>query len=70
MILFCVVTRYFNFKLRKALEEQAEVYSLIDGLEGDREDIHEGEYEDFVIKRIADRKQKELEKDKNYKLMI
>jgi|LakMenEpi03Aug12_release.lakeMendotaPanAssembly.Ray.scaffolds.fasta_scaffold216473_1 hypothetical protein len=27
--LFCVVTRYFNFKLKRALQEQAEIYSLI-----------------------------------------
>lgn len=29
MTLFCVVTRYFNYKLRKALQEQNEIYSLI-----------------------------------------
>jgi hypothetical protein len=29
MALFCVVTRYFNYKLRKALAEQNEIYSLI-----------------------------------------
>ncbi len=29
MALFCVVTRYFNYKLRKALIDQNEIYSLI-----------------------------------------
>jgi hypothetical protein len=30
MALFCLVTKYFNYKLKKALEDANEVYSMID----------------------------------------
>lgn len=29
MILFCIVTKYFNYRLNKALEDENEVYSAV-----------------------------------------
>jgi hypothetical protein len=29
MALFCFVTKYFNYKLKKALEDKNEVYSMV-----------------------------------------
>lgn len=34
MALFCLITRYFNKKLQKALEDENEVYSMIDEIRG------------------------------------
>lgn len=42
MILFCLVTRYFNKKLQKALEDQNEVYSMIDEIVGNHENMEDG----------------------------
>lgn len=30
MALFCFVTKYFNYRLKRALEDANEVYSMID----------------------------------------
>lgn len=49
---------------------QKEIYSLIEGADEEVEDMAEGEYEDFVMKRIEDHKKREKMKDKNYQLML
>lgn len=36
MAIFCLISRYFNYRIKKAYREQAEIYSLTEGIEDER----------------------------------
>jgi hypothetical protein len=47
LALFCFVTKYFHYKLKRTIEETNEVYSMVDEVYQQSEEDVEGEFDEF-----------------------
>lgn len=52
LLLFYLVTRYFNYRLQKSLLSQNEIYSMVEELTADRDEILENHYENFAESKV------------------
>lgn len=50
LVLFCIVTKYFHYKLQKTLDSPEEIYSMVDEINAMKEmaeDVDDEEYDKF-----------------------
>lgn len=51
LALFCFVTKYFHYKLKRTIEETNEVYSMVDEVYQQSEEDVDGEFDEFREKK-------------------